>query len=89
MKQPTVLNLTAAACKRTLVKSSGAQSQWVEEDKDLFEKGLAQFGRRRKKIAKLFGTRPVLQATSYARECLKNKSVSAVTQIQSRCWIST
>ncbi|KTF85799.1 hypothetical protein cypCar_00019816, partial [Cyprinus carpio] len=35
--------------------------------------GSAQFGRRWTKIAKLIGTRTVLQAKSYARQCFKNK----------------
>ncbi|KAK2883590.1 hypothetical protein Q8A67_017227 [Cirrhinus molitorella] len=60
--------------KKTLVKSSGAQTRWLEEEKDLFEKGLAQFGRRWTKIAKLIGTRTVLQVKSYARQYFKNKS---------------
>uniref|UniRef100_A0A672PXF2 Myb-like, SWIRM and MPN domain-containing protein 1 n=1 Tax=Sinocyclocheilus grahami TaxID=75366 RepID=A0A672PXF2_SINGR len=59
---------------RTLVKSSGAQTRWVEEEKDLFEKGLAQFGHRWTKIAKLIGTRSVLQVKSYAKQYFKNKS---------------
>uniref|UniRef100_A0A8C1MSI2 Myb-like, SWIRM and MPN domain-containing protein 1 n=1 Tax=Cyprinus carpio TaxID=7962 RepID=A0A8C1MSI2_CYPCA len=65
---------------RALVKSSGAQTRWVEEEKDLFEKGLAQFGRRWTKIAKLIGTRTVLQVKSYAKQYFKNKPhVSALT----------
>ncbi|XP_043075354.1 LOW QUALITY PROTEIN: histone H2A deubiquitinase MYSM1 [Puntigrus tetrazona] len=60
--------------RKTLVKSAGAQTRWVEEEKDLFEKGLAQFGRRWTKIAKLIGTRTVLQVKSYARQYFKNKS---------------
>uniref|UniRef100_A0A8C2CGV0 Myb-like, SWIRM and MPN domain-containing protein 1 n=1 Tax=Cyprinus carpio TaxID=7962 RepID=A0A8C2CGV0_CYPCA len=60
--------------KKALVKSSGAQTRWVEEEKDLFEKGLAQFGRRWTKIAKLIGTRTVLQVKSYAKQYFKNKS---------------
>ncbi|XP_026089507.1 histone H2A deubiquitinase MYSM1 [Carassius auratus] len=60
--------------KKTLVKSSGAQTRWVEEEKDLFEEGLAQFGHRWTKIAKLIGTRSVLQVKSYARQYFKNKS---------------
>ncbi|XP_026147160.1 histone H2A deubiquitinase MYSM1-like [Carassius auratus] len=59
--------------KKALVKSSGAQTRWVEEEKDLFEKGLAQFGHRWTKIAKLIGTRTVLQVKSYARQYFKNK----------------
>uniref|UniRef100_A0A8C1MQR4 Myb-like, SWIRM and MPN domain-containing protein 1 n=1 Tax=Cyprinus carpio TaxID=7962 RepID=A0A8C1MQR4_CYPCA len=66
--------------KKALVKSSGAQTRWVEEEKDLFEKGLAQFGRRWTKIAKLIGTRTVLQVKSYAKQYFKNKPhVSALT----------
>ncbi|XP_050994810.1 histone H2A deubiquitinase MYSM1 isoform X3 [Labeo rohita] len=60
--------------KKALVKSSGAQTRWVEEEKDLFEKGLAQFGRRWTKIAKLIGTKTVLQVKSYAKQYFKNKS---------------
>uniref|UniRef100_A0A8C1B0L8 Myb-like, SWIRM and MPN domain-containing protein 1 n=1 Tax=Cyprinus carpio carpio TaxID=630221 RepID=A0A8C1B0L8_CYPCA len=66
--------------KKALVKSSGAQTRWVEEEKDLFEKGLAQFGRRWTKITKLIGTRTVLQVKSYAKQYFKNKPhVSALT----------
>uniref|UniRef100_A0A673JYY9 Myb-like, SWIRM and MPN domain-containing protein 1 n=1 Tax=Sinocyclocheilus rhinocerous TaxID=307959 RepID=A0A673JYY9_9TELE len=57
-----------------LCLSSGAQTRWVEEEKDLFEKGLAQFGHRWTKIAKLIGTRSVLQVKSYAKHYFKNKS---------------
>ncbi|KAI5619881.1 histone H2A deubiquitinase MYSM1 isoform X1 [Silurus asotus] len=57
-------------------KSSGAPTRWAQEEKDLFEKGLAQFGRRWTKIAKLIGTRTVLQVKSYARQYFKNQSKS-------------
>ncbi|ROL55550.1 Histone H2A deubiquitinase MYSM1 [Anabarilius grahami] len=59
--------------EQSLVKSSGAQTRWAEEEKALFEKGLAQFGQRWTKIAKLIGTRTVLQVKSYARQYFKNK----------------
>ncbi|KAK3516605.1 hypothetical protein QTP70_021946 [Hemibagrus guttatus] len=60
--------------KKLPVKSSGASARWAHEEKDLFEKGLAQFGRRWTKIAKLIGTRTVLQVKSYARQYFKNKA---------------
>ncbi|KAF5900459.1 histone H2A deubiquitinase MYSM1-like, partial [Clarias magur] len=56
------------------VKNSGGSTRWAQEEKDLFEKGLAQFGRRWTKIAKLIGTRTVLQVKSYARQYFKNKA---------------
>ncbi|KAI4892571.1 hypothetical protein NFI96_024737, partial [Prochilodus magdalenae] len=59
--------------KKSPVKSSGAPARWAQEEKDLFEKGLAQYGRRWTKIAKLIGTRTVLQVKSYARQYFKNK----------------
>ncbi|XP_056336943.1 histone H2A deubiquitinase MYSM1 [Danio aesculapii] len=79
--------------KKPLVKSSAAQTRWAEEEKELFEKGLAQFGRRWTKIAKLIGTRTVLQVKSYAKQYFKNKpkaepaaevtpSVTSVSSIQ-------
>ncbi|KAF4070882.1 hypothetical protein AMELA_G00278540 [Ameiurus melas] len=60
--------------KKSPVKSSGASARWAQEEKDLFEKGLAQFGRRWTKIAKLIGSRTVLQVKSYARQYFKNKA---------------
>uniref|UniRef100_A0A3P8T1D7 Myb-like, SWIRM and MPN domain-containing protein 1 n=1 Tax=Amphiprion percula TaxID=161767 RepID=A0A3P8T1D7_AMPPE len=45
----------------------------VQQEKDLFEEGLAQFGRRWTKIAKLVGSRTVLQVKSYARQYFKHK----------------
>ncbi|KAI5090482.1 histone H2A deubiquitinase MYSM1 [Silurus meridionalis] len=57
-------------------KSSGAPTRWAQEEKDLFEKGLAQFGRRWTKIAKLIGTKTVLQVKSYARQYFKNQAKS-------------
>ncbi|XP_036899042.1 deubiquitinase MYSM1 isoform X2 [Sturnira hondurensis] len=47
--------------------------KWTIEEKELFEQGLAKFGRRWTKIAKLVGSRTVLQVKSYARQYFKNK----------------
>ncbi|XP_077391363.1 histone H2A deubiquitinase MYSM1 [Festucalex cinctus] len=54
--------------------SSSSSSRWSKEEKELFEEGLAQFGRRWTKIAKLMGSRSVLQVKSYARQYLKQKA---------------
>uniref|UniRef100_A0A4W4FIJ4 Myb-like, SWIRM and MPN domain-containing protein 1 n=1 Tax=Electrophorus electricus TaxID=8005 RepID=A0A4W4FIJ4_ELEEL len=59
--------------KKSPVKSSGSSARWSQGEKDLFEKGLIQFGRRWTKISKLIGTRTVLQVKSYARQYFKNK----------------
>uniref|UniRef100_A0A8C9VCT5 Myb-like, SWIRM and MPN domain-containing protein 1 n=1 Tax=Scleropages formosus TaxID=113540 RepID=A0A8C9VCT5_SCLFO len=58
---------------RSPVKPVGQPVRWAQEEKDLFEKGLAQFGRRWTKIAKMIGSRTVLQVKSYARQYFKNK----------------
>ncbi|XP_066532896.1 histone H2A deubiquitinase MYSM1 [Hoplias malabaricus] len=60
--------------KKSPLKSSVSTARWAQEEKDLFEKGLAQYGRRWTKIAKLIGTRTVLQVKSYARQYMKNKA---------------
>uniref|UniRef100_A0A8C5D113 Myb-like, SWIRM and MPN domain-containing protein 1 n=1 Tax=Gouania willdenowi TaxID=441366 RepID=A0A8C5D113_GOUWI len=66
--------------KKSHVKStasaSGSSSRWSKEEKEQFEKGLAQFGRRWTKIAKLMGSRTVLQVKSYARQYFKHKAKS-------------
>ncbi|KAG7487677.1 hypothetical protein MATL_G00026540 [Megalops atlanticus] len=64
--------------KRSPVKPTGTTVRWAQEEKDLFEKGLAQFGRRWTKIAKLIGSRTVLQVKSYARQYFKNKAKSDI-----------
>ncbi|XP_041134178.1 histone H2A deubiquitinase MYSM1-like isoform X1 [Polyodon spathula] len=56
------------------VKSSTFPIRWTQEEKDIFEKGLAQFGRRWTKIAKLIGSRSVLQVKGYARQYFKTKA---------------
>ncbi|KAK1165103.1 histone H2A deubiquitinase MYSM1 isoform X1 [Acipenser oxyrinchus oxyrinchus] len=60
--------------KRSPVKSSTFPIRWTQEEKDIFEKGLAQFGRRWTKIAKLIGSRSVLQVKGYARQYFKTKA---------------
>uniref|UniRef100_A0A8C0KI19 Deubiquitinase MYSM1 n=1 Tax=Canis lupus dingo TaxID=286419 RepID=A0A8C0KI19_CANLU len=54
-------------------KSASYSVKWTIEEKELFEQGLAKFGRRWTKIAKLIGSRTVLQVKSYARQYFKNK----------------
>ncbi|XP_078141873.1 histone H2A deubiquitinase MYSM1 [Centroberyx gerrardi] len=60
----------------TKASSSGSSSRWSQQEKGLFEEGLAQFGRRWTKIAKLVGSRTVLQVKSYARQYFKHKAKS-------------
>lgn len=63
--------------KKSLTKSSStSSSRWSAEEKKLFEEGLAQYGRRWTKIAKLVGSRSVLQVKSYARQYLKQEAKS-------------
>uniref|UniRef100_A0A3Q2FYB7 Myb-like, SWIRM and MPN domain-containing protein 1 n=1 Tax=Cyprinodon variegatus TaxID=28743 RepID=A0A3Q2FYB7_CYPVA len=52
------------------------ETRWSKQEKELFEKGLAQYGRRWTKIAKLVDTRSVLQVKSYARQYFKQKAKS-------------
>ncbi|XP_040834414.1 deubiquitinase MYSM1 isoform X1 [Ochotona curzoniae] len=54
-------------------KPASYSIKWTIEEKELFEQGLAKFGRRWTKIAKLIGSRTVLQVKSYARQYFKNK----------------
>uniref|UniRef100_A0A1A7WZ65 Myb-like, SWIRM and MPN domain-containing protein 1 n=1 Tax=Iconisemion striatum TaxID=60296 RepID=A0A1A7WZ65_9TELE len=53
-----------------------SSSRWSKREKERFEEGLAQFGRRWTKIAKLVGTRNVLQVKNYARQHFKQKDKS-------------
>ncbi|XP_038162854.1 histone H2A deubiquitinase MYSM1 isoform X2 [Cyprinodon tularosa] len=67
--------------KKSPTKSSSSASvsistRWSKQEKELFEKGLAQYGRRWTKIAKLVDTRSVLQVKSYARQYFKQKAKS-------------
>ncbi|KAF4797236.1 Histone H2A deubiquitinase MYSM1 [Turdus rufiventris] len=59
---------------RSPTKSPGCSLKWTSEEKELFEQGLVKFGRRWTKIAKLIGTRTVLQVKSYARQYFRNKA---------------
>ncbi|XP_061594057.1 histone H2A deubiquitinase MYSM1 [Cololabis saira] len=61
---------------KTLASASTASSRWSKQERELFERGLAQFGRRWTKIAKLLGSRTVLQVKSYARQYFKHKNKS-------------
>ncbi|XP_012298182.1 deubiquitinase MYSM1 isoform X2 [Aotus nancymaae] len=54
-------------------KPASYSVKWTIEEKELFEQGLAKFGRRWTKISKLIGSRTVLQVKSYARQYFKNK----------------
>ncbi|XP_018413397.1 PREDICTED: histone H2A deubiquitinase MYSM1 [Nanorana parkeri] len=64
---------TARAPIRSPSKPSSGAVKWTAEEKDLFEQGLATFGRRWTNIARLIGSRTVLQVKSYARQYFKNK----------------
>ncbi|XP_001381159.3 deubiquitinase MYSM1 isoform X1 [Monodelphis domestica] len=55
-------------------KPASHSVKWTVGEKELFEQGLAKFGRRWTKIAKLIGSRTVLQVRSYARQYFKNKT---------------
>ncbi|XP_015268399.1 PREDICTED: histone H2A deubiquitinase MYSM1 [Gekko japonicus] len=58
---------------RSPTKSS-VSLKWTVEEKELFEQGLAKFGRRWTKIAMMISSRNVLQVKSYARQYFKNKT---------------
>ncbi|XP_074077421.1 deubiquitinase MYSM1 isoform X2 [Macrotis lagotis] len=55
-------------------KPASHSVKWTVGEKELFEQGLAKFGHRWTKIAKLIGSRNVLQVRSYARQYLKKKT---------------
>ncbi|KAM6938496.1 histone H2A deubiquitinase MYSM1 [Lycodopsis pacificus] len=61
---------------KTSASGSGSSARWSKQEKDLFEEGLAQFGRRWTKIAKLVGSRSIFQVKSYARQYFKHKTTS-------------
>ncbi|XP_065265543.1 deubiquitinase MYSM1 [Emys orbicularis] len=65
---------TGKVMVRSPTKSASCSVKWTIEEKELFEQGLAKFGRRWTKIAKLVGSRTVLQVKSYARQYFKNKA---------------
>ncbi|XP_029356064.1 histone H2A deubiquitinase MYSM1 isoform X2 [Echeneis naucrates] len=73
--KPRVKNSPA----KTSAAASGASSRWSKQEKDLFEEGLAKFGRRWTKIATFLDSRTVLQVKSYARQYFKQKAKSEPT----------
>ncbi|XP_053549599.1 deubiquitinase MYSM1 [Bombina bombina] len=58
---------------RSPTKPGSSPAKWTEEEKALFDQGLAEFGRRWTKIAKFIGSRTILQVKNYARQYFKNK----------------
>ncbi|XP_013203715.1 histone H2A deubiquitinase MYSM1 isoform X3 [Microtus ochrogaster] len=54
-------------------KPASYSVKWTIEEKELFEQGLAKFGRRWTKIATLVQSRTVLQVKTYARQYFKNQ----------------
>ncbi|XP_042532760.1 deubiquitinase MYSM1 isoform X1 [Dipodomys spectabilis] len=67
------LQKTAKIMVHSPTKPASYSVKWTIEEKELFEQGLAKFGRRWTKIAKLIGSRTVLQVKSYARQYFKKK----------------
>uniref|UniRef100_A0A8C3YKT4 Deubiquitinase MYSM1 n=1 Tax=Catagonus wagneri TaxID=51154 RepID=A0A8C3YKT4_9CETA len=67
------LQKTAKIMVHSPTKPASYSVKWTIEEKELFEQGLTKFGRRWTKIAKLIGSRTVLQVKSYARQYFKNK----------------
>uniref|UniRef100_A0A4W5P0F9 Myb-like, SWIRM and MPN domain-containing protein 1 n=1 Tax=Hucho hucho TaxID=62062 RepID=A0A4W5P0F9_9TELE len=58
---------------KSSASGSSTATRWSQQEKVLFETGLAQFGRRWTKISKLVGSRTVFQVKSYARQYFKHK----------------
>ncbi|XP_074859457.1 deubiquitinase MYSM1 isoform X2 [Carettochelys insculpta] len=73
---------TGKVMVRSPAKSTSCSLKWTIEEKELFEQGLAKFGRRWTKIAKLVGSRTVLQVKSYARQYFKNKAKNYDSKIE-------
>ncbi|XP_029421119.1 histone H2A deubiquitinase MYSM1 isoform X2 [Nannospalax galili] len=67
------LQKTAKSMVHSSTKPASYSVKWTIEEKELFEQGLAKFGRRWTKIATLVESRTVLQVKSYARQYFKNK----------------
>ncbi|XP_006862552.1 PREDICTED: histone H2A deubiquitinase MYSM1 [Chrysochloris asiatica] len=67
------LQKTEKTMVHSATKPASYPVKWTIEEKELFEQGLAKFGRRWTKIAKLIGSRTVLQVKSYARQYFKNQ----------------
>ncbi|KAM6129090.1 deubiquitinase MYSM1 isoform 1-T2 [Phoenicopterus ruber ruber] len=78
---------TGKVMVRSPTKSASYSLKWTSEEKELFEQGLVKFGRRWTKIAKLIGSRTVLQVKSYARQYFKNKAKNGDSEKeeQSQC----
>ncbi|XP_067846396.1 histone H2A deubiquitinase MYSM1 isoform X2 [Heptranchias perlo] len=73
--------------KRTPATTSNSwPARWTPKEKDLFEQGLAQFGRRWTKIAKLIESRTVLQVKSYARQYFKSKAKNEKPVEEASIW---
>ncbi|XP_067996807.1 deubiquitinase MYSM1 isoform X2 [Melanerpes formicivorus] len=72
---------------RSPTKPASYSLKWTSEEKEMFEQGLVKFGRRWTKIAKLIGSRTVLQVKSYARQYFKNKAKNGASEKeeQSQC----
>ncbi|XP_051012768.1 deubiquitinase MYSM1, partial [Acomys russatus] len=67
------LQKTAKIMLHSPTKPASYSVKWTIKEKELFEQGLAKFGRRWTKIATLVESRTVLQVKSYARQYFKNK----------------
>uniref|UniRef100_A0A3B5LQC5 Myb-like, SWIRM and MPN domain-containing protein 1 n=1 Tax=Xiphophorus couchianus TaxID=32473 RepID=A0A3B5LQC5_9TELE len=71
--QPWELDSSISPENREAIERMLLEERWSKQEKELFEEGLAQYGRRWTKIAKLVDTRSVLQVKSYARQYFKHK----------------
>ncbi|XP_069794600.1 histone H2A deubiquitinase MYSM1 isoform X2 [Narcine bancroftii] len=86
------LSMKSIRQRKTLKSRSPATTsyswpaRWTPKEKDLFEQGLAQFGRRWTKIAKLIESRTVLQVKSYARQYFKSKAKNEKPVIETSIW---
>ncbi|KAM6415245.1 deubiquitinase MYSM1 [Rhynochetos jubatus] len=78
---------TGKVMLRSPTKPASYSLKWTSEEKELFEQGLVKFGRRWTKIAKVIGSRTVLQVKSYARQYFKNKAKNGDSEKeeQSQC----
>ncbi|XP_041064442.1 histone H2A deubiquitinase MYSM1 isoform X1 [Carcharodon carcharias] len=76
----------AAKSRTPGTTSSSWPARWTPKEKDLFEQGLAQFGRRWTKIAKLIESRTVLQVKSYARQYFKSKAKTEKPVEETSIW---
>ncbi|XP_075803048.1 deubiquitinase MYSM1 isoform X2 [Microtus pennsylvanicus] len=72
-KHTNSLQKTAKIMVHSPTKPASYSVKWTIEEKELFEQGLAKFGRRWTKIATLVQSRTVLQVKTYARQYFKNQ----------------